>query len=124
MSLPERRAVERMADIKKVIKGLEHELENRGKCGHYCYEEKETVSCPYDKKGLCIQHWGNDALALLKAQEKRHALEVHNISNVKIPEGVTMEQFHAVMNNVVEALEHTDRGELWPYDDGEGEKDD
>lgn len=55
----------------KVIKGLKHELQNRGKCGHYCRDGKETVSCEYDKDGLCIQHWGNDALALLKAQEPR-----------------------------------------------------
>lgn len=55
----------------KVINGLEHELQNRGKCGHYCRDGIETVSCEYDKDGLCIQHWGNDALALLKAQEPR-----------------------------------------------------
>ena len=58
-----------MPDLEKVIKGLDHELQNRGKCGHYCREGKETISCEYDKDGLCIQHWGNDALALLKAQE-------------------------------------------------------
>lgn len=60
-----------------------------------------------------------DALALLKAQEARHRLEVHNIGNVDIPEGVTWEQFQAVMSNVVDALEHTDRGESWPYEDAE-----
>lgn len=60
-----------MIDREKVIKGLEHELQNRGKCGHYCHDGIETVSCEYDKDGLCIQHWGNDALALLKAQEPR-----------------------------------------------------
>lgn len=58
-----------------------------------------------------------DALELLKAQEARHRLEVHNIGNVDIPEGVTWEQFHAVMNNVVDAMEHTDRGESWPYEE-------
>ena len=58
-----------MNKLEKVIKGLEHELQNRGKCGHYCHDGIETVSCEYDKDGLCIQHWGNDALALLKAQE-------------------------------------------------------
>ena len=67
--------------------------------------------------------WGHavlamrDALALLKAQEQRHRLEVHNIGNVDIPEGVTWEQFQAVMSGVVKALEHTDRGESWPYDE-------
>lgn len=60
-----------MIDRGKVIVGLEHELQNRGKCGHYCRDGVETVSCEYDKYGLCIQHWGNDALALLKAQEPR-----------------------------------------------------
>ena len=59
----------------------------------------------------------SDALVLLKAQEARHRLEVHNIGNVDIPEGVSWEQFHAVMENVVDALEHTDRGESWPYEE-------
>lgn len=58
-----------------------------------------------------------DALALLKAQELRHRLEVHNIGNVDVPEGVTWEQFQAVMSVVVKALKHTDRGESWPYDE-------
>ena len=62
-----------------------------------------------------------DALALLKAQEQRHRLEVHNIGNIDVPEGVTWEQFQAVMSGVVKALEHTDRGESWPYDEGGGE---
>ena len=66
--------------------------------------------------------WLDDALALLKAYKRRQALEVHNISNVDIPDGVTEAQFHAVMYNVVEALEHTDRGESWPYDEEGGEK--
>ena len=60
------RAVNLMTKREKVIKGLEHELQNRGKCGHYCHDGIETVSCEYDKDGLCIQHWGNNALALLK----------------------------------------------------------
>lgn len=54
----------------KVIMGIQHEMDyGRGKCGQYCSKGKETVACRYDEKGLCIQHWGNDALALLKAQE-------------------------------------------------------
>ena len=56
--------------------------------------------------------------ALEAAHEGRHRLEVHNIGNVDIPAGVTKDQFDAVMNNVVEAIEHTDRGESWPYDKG------
>ena len=59
----------------------------------------------------------DDIAALLKAQESRHRLEVHNIGNVDVPEGVTWEQFQAVMSGVVKALEHTDRGESWPYDE-------
>ena len=62
-----------------------------------------------------------EALELLKAQEQRKRLEVHNIGNVDIPEGVTTDQFYAVMNNVVKALEHTDRGESWPYEEDDEE---
>lgn len=58
-----------------------------------------------------------EMLKLLKAQEARRRLEVHNIGNVDIPEGVSWEQFQAVMNNVVDALEHADRGESWPYEE-------
>lgn len=76
-------------------------------CGYNC-EKTMFLSVPVN---LLV-----DALALLKAQMARHKLEVHNIGNVDIPDGVTEEQFHAVMSNVVDALEHTDRGEAWPYD--------
>ena len=59
-----------MADRKNVIEGLLHEIETgRGKCGHLCREGYETDDCIYDAKGMCIQHWGKDALTLLKAQE-------------------------------------------------------
>lgn len=71
-----------------------------------------TVACEM------FRNWTDaieQAIALLKEQESRHRLEVHNIGNVDIPDGVSDEQFHAVMNNVVTALEHTDRGESWPY---------
>lgn len=60
-----------MERLEKVCKGLEHEMQNRGKCGHYCVEGVETVSCRYDKSGLCIQHWGKDALALIRQQQER-----------------------------------------------------
>ena len=53
----------------------------------------------------------------MQEKEQRKRLEVHNIGNVDIPEGVTTEQFYAVMNNVVKTLEHTDRGESWPYEE-------
>lgn len=101
-----------MPDREKVIKGLECCLgkgQKRGMC----------EDCPYDtgrmKCNLGDMH--ADALALLKAQEARHRLEVHNIGNVDIPECVTWEQFQAVMDGVVAALEHTDKGESWPYDE-------
>ena len=86
----------------KVIKGLE-EVQHDIKV--------ENLPAHTLKAKLVI----DDAIALLKAQEARHRLEVHNIGNVDIPEGVTWEQFQAVMENVVDALEHTDRGESWPY---------
>ena len=74
-----------------------------------------------DLKPFCGNHadWErfDAALTLLKEQEDRHRLEVHNIGNVDIPEGVSEEHFHLVMNNVVEALQHTDKGESYPYED-------
>lgn len=63
----------------------------------------------------CTAEMAFDALELLKEQEQRRRLEVHNIGNVDIPDGVTMEQFYAIMDNVVQALEHADKGESWPY---------
>ena len=76
----------------------------------------------FNKNRICLPHlipWDEitDAIALLKEQEDRHRLEVHNIGNVDIPEGVSEEHFHLVMNNVVEALQHTDKGESYPYED-------
>lgn len=56
-----------MTDIENVIRGIKHESRNSGKCGHYCPEEY-AAKCPYDPDGLCIIHWGADALALLKAE--------------------------------------------------------
>lgn len=75
----------------------------------------------FNKNRICLPHlipWDEitDAIALLKEQEDRHRLEVHNIGNVDIPEGVSEEHFHLVMNNVVEALQHTDKGESYPYE--------
>ena len=99
-----------MTDRENVVKGLEC-------CSGYCDEE---TGCPYYGDGEafeCEEQLRKDAIALLKAQEQRHRLEVHNIGNVDVPEGVTWEQFQAVMSGVVKALEHTDRGESWPYDE-------
>ena len=101
-----------MADLEKVLKGLK------------CCRNGFCFACPYndvvDDNVDCKQKWADDALALLKAYKRRRELEVHNISNVDIPYGVTEAQFQAVMYNVVTALEHTDRGESWPYDDERG----
>lgn len=47
---------------------------------------------------------------------RRQRLQVHNIGNVDIPEGVSAEVFYTIMSGVVEALEHTERGESWPYE--------
>ena len=89
-----------MPDVKEVINGLEMS---------YKYSN-------VDENNTLVPQWiVLHALALLKAQEHRHKLEAHNIGNVDMPEGVTEEQFYAVMSNVVTALEHTDRGESWPY---------
>lgn len=60
-----------------------------------------------------IQKWNRR-----EPETTRSRLQVHNICNVDIPEGVSKEDFHKVMNNVVEALEHTERGESWPYETG------
>ena len=106
-----------MGDIEKAIKGIEcclrrDELNCIENCPYYTVEGHNAHGC-----WIPLNH---DALALLKAYKQRKALEVHNISNVDIPYGVTEAQFHAVMYNVVTALEHTDRGESWPYDDERG----
>lgn len=88
-----------MIDREKIIKGLE--------------EIRDCEDIVYQYRADALQ----EAIGLLKAQEQRHRLEVHNIGNVDVPEGVTWEQFQAVMSGVVKALEHTDRGESWPYDE-------
>lgn len=96
-----------MPDLDKVIRGLE--------C---CTKaEKDCKNCPIGFGFGCGLQLKRQARVLLIAQRTRHQLEVHNIGNVDIPDCVTREQFHAVMNNVVEALEHTERGESWPYDE-------
>lgn len=103
-----------MADREKVIKGLECCTRINENCMPDCDQ------CPYksDPGAICgVQKPIKDALELLKAQEQRHRLEVHNIGNVDIPDGVTFEQFQAVMNGVIDALEHTEKGESWPYEE-------
>ncbi len=56
------------------------------------------------------------AVELLNLQSDSHRLMVHNIGNVDCPEGVTLDQFNAVMGNVCAAIEHTEKGESWPYE--------
>ena len=110
-----------MPDLEKVIKGLECCSDMDGNKCSKCPYAKECEEAPPGAVFVGSAHLCADALELLKAQEQRKRLEVHNIGNVDIPEGVTEEQFHAVMNNVVKTLEHTDRGESWPYEEEEGE---
>jgi hypothetical protein len=112
-----------MPDREKVIKGLECCTKK------VCIYKDTEKECPYcelcgeyeDAFEDCTTALAKDAIALLRAQEQRHRLEVHNIGNIDVPEGVTWEQFQAVMSGVVKALEHTDRGESWPYNEGGGE---
>lgn len=98
-----------MIDREKVLQALEH-------CD-LCSDRPDCLGCDYLREPDCTEHLKRDIIALLKAQELRHRLEVHNIGNVDVPEGVTWEQFQAVMSGVVKALECTDRGESWPYDE-------
>lgn len=113
-----------MPDLEKVIKALECCLEDEAR-DLKCWENGDYPDCPYnDNVDGCMGRLNRDALALLKAQEQRRRLEVHNIGNVDIPEGVSWEQFQAVMTGVVAALEHTEKGESWPYDKGEGRSND
>lgn len=49
-------------------------------------------------------------------KEAFHRLMVHNTGNVDIPDGLTRDQFNSVADAFVEAIEHTFRGESWPYD--------
>lgn len=104
-----------MPDREKVIAGLEHCITDEPCC------RQKYITCPYTPRKTgddnCARALAKDVLALLKEQEGRHRLEVHNIGNVDIPEGVSEEHFHLVMNNVVEALKHADKGESYPYED-------
>ena len=77
---------------------------------------EECKKVPVMAIGYCLARLSKQD-ELLNAQKDRHRLEVHNIGNVDIPEGVSEEHFHLVMNNVVEALQHTDKGESYPYED-------
>lgn len=104
----------RPIDREKVIMGL-------GEILVYCHEQFGENDHDVQAQLTRMNQTAKDAIDLLKAQEARHRLEVHNIGNVDIPEGVTWEQFQAVMSGVVAALEHTDRGESWPYEEGKSD---
>lgn len=85
-----------------------------------CVNRNCPFNCRYDKESLPYCAYNNllyRAASMLKLCAGYHKAQVHNIGNVEKPDWVTEEQFRAVMNNVVEALEHTDRGEMWPYDE-------
>ena len=99
-----------MADREIVMRGL-------WCCTHpgNCDECPEADNLTYGTSGQCVENLIKMAYELIEGQ---HRLQVHNIGNVDIPEGVSVEDFHMVMNNVVDALKHTDRGESWPYDTG------
>lgn len=71
-----------------------------------------------------IQAQKKELDALKEAQEQRHRLQVHNVCNVDKPDWMTMEQFFEMMSNVVDALERTERGKSWPYNDGEMKQND
>lgn len=58
-----------------------------------------------------------EIVVALRAAEERPRIEMHNIGNVERPDGVSEEDFQAVMRNVVDALKHTERGESWPYEE-------
>lgn len=103
-----------MEQFAKVCKGLEccilRDPDDEPRCDICLYE------------GKCANRLKIDALALIRQQQERIAelekyrrLQVHNICNVDIPEGVTMEQFCEIMDGVINALEHTQKGESWPY---------
>lgn len=102
-----------MADREIVMRGL-------WCCLHAgnCDKCPEADNLTYGTSGQCVENLIKMAYELIEGQ---HRLQVHNIGNVDIPEGVSEEDFHKVMNNVVDALEHTERGESWPYDTGCGE---
>ena len=96
-----------MEQFEKVCKGLK-------------YAMSLPLSCIGNQ--IILNSWVEDAIALIRQQQERigelekyRRLQVHNIGNVDIPDGVTMEQFCEIMDGVIKALEHTEKGESWPY---------
>jgi len=109
-----------MEQFEKVVKGLEccimRDPDDHQRCGECPYNHHEISNTP------CANGLKADALSLIRQQQERigelekyRRLQVHNIGNVDIPDGVTMEQFCEIMDGVIKALEHTEKGESWPY---------
>lgn len=99
-----------------------------------CYRRDDAVTAERDRlngneKGEAYMRSEEKQMALrcewlyreivvaLRAAEERPRIEAHNIGNVERPDGVSVEDFQAVMSNVVEALERTEKGEEWPYEE-------
>lgn len=106
-----------MVDKDKVLHGL-HSCGKVDGIPNIC----EVTECPYrDPKigRVCVHELASDAWDLIyemtEEQKRKDALRVHNIGNVDVPEGVTWEQYQEVMTGVIRALEHTEKGEAWPY---------
>ena len=104
-----------------------------------CYRRDDAVSAERDRlnrneKGEAYMRSEEKQMALrcewlyreiivaLRAAEERLRIERHNIGNVDRPDGVSEEDFYAVMSNVVEALERTEKGEEWPYEETGNDK--
>ena len=112
-----------MTDVSKELLEIAEKVDcfrMKPRAGTLCKDRSCPFNCRYSSATLPYCAYNNllcRAAALLKLCAGYHKAQVHNIGNVEKPDYVTEEQFRAVMNNVVEALEHTDRGEMWPYDE-------
>ena len=100
-----------MTELYTIIKDLDTLKENL----------PTIVSFEYDDQVKPAVETSEAAAELLNIQKDFHRLMVHNVGNVDIPEGVTLDQFNAVMENVCSALEQTEKGESWPYHEQEQE---
>ena len=90
-----------------------------GYCSRYMRDRKYITENDLRFYAYLMRRAKAEIEELRAAKENRRRLEVHNIGNVDIPEGVTWTQFQQIMEGVVDALEHTEKGESWPYDDKE-----
>lgn len=108
-----------MDDTQKVIDAFRNCI-TEPKCRNCPWESCEKfnqpkVTIPVD---LALEV-NNLLISLTKGKEeeekKRHRLMVHNLGNVDVPDWMTMNQFYHFMDSVVSAVEHTEKGESWPY---------